>query len=62
VTAVSIPGVAIRREATGSENRYNAFDVAVLDVPGAQDWSLIFGSAQHGGDLHAGRELALRHR
>lgn len=47
VSAVSTPGVAPHKDA-GPTERYNAFDVAVLDVPGAQDWSLTFGSHSMG--------------
>ncbi len=43
VTATAIPGVSSIRDGDPSD-RYNAFEVALLDVPGASDWSVKFGS------------------
>ncbi|HST58095.1 MAG TPA: hypothetical protein VLK84_05400 [Longimicrobium sp.] len=47
VHATAIPGVAPQNEfSSGSadrSSRYNAFEVALQDVPGASDWSVTFG-------------------
>ncbi|HEX8363452.1 MAG TPA: hypothetical protein VF613_25255 [Longimicrobium sp.] len=43
VQVTATPGVAMY-STTGKSQRYNAFEVTVLDVPGENDWSLIWGS------------------
>jgi hypothetical protein len=43
VQVTATPGVAMYGT-TDKSQRYNAFEVAVLDVPGENDWSLIWGS------------------